>query len=131
MKGKTLPVLAWAWLQLIAPPIAADELGLQGPGDVRDGYERADYETDSASLQSRRGIETDLLAVLSKYIVLTRHPLAVLSSYANSFFEGDYAAAVAFADEYGAVSPAMETAIGSLSTIPVDIDPSFPFANDE
>jgi cytochrome c peroxidase len=61
-----LPVLAWASLQLIAPPATADEVGRQGPGDVRDGYERADYETDSASLQSRRGIETDLLAVLSK-----------------------------------------------------------------
>jgi cytochrome c peroxidase len=61
-----LPVLAWAWLQLIAPPAAADEANLQGPGDVRDGYERADYETDSASLQSRRGSETELLAVLSK-----------------------------------------------------------------
>ncbi len=34
-----------------------------GPGDVRDGYERADYKTDSASLASRRGAETDLLAV--------------------------------------------------------------------
>jgi len=26
----------------------------------------------------------------SKYVVLTRHPLAVFSSYANSFFDGDY-----------------------------------------
>lgn len=34
-----------------------------GPGDVRDGYERADFKTDSASLASRRGAETDLLAV--------------------------------------------------------------------
>jgi Sulfotransferase family len=30
------------------------------------------------------------------YIVLTRHPLAVMSSYANSFFDGDWAAAHAF-----------------------------------
>jgi hypothetical protein len=29
----------------------------------------------------------------AKYIVLTRHPLAVFSSYANSFFEGDWAEA--------------------------------------
>ena len=36
----------------------------QGPGDVREGYERADYRTNSASLQARRGEETDLLAVL-------------------------------------------------------------------
>ncbi|MGI9233868.1 MAG: cytochrome-c peroxidase, partial [Woeseiaceae bacterium] len=36
----------------------------QGPGDFREGYERAEYETDSLSLQSRRGARTDLLAVL-------------------------------------------------------------------
>ncbi|MBI5091352.1 MAG: sulfotransferase [Candidatus Hydrogenedentes bacterium] len=29
----------------------------------------------------------------AKYVVLTRHPLAILSSYANSFFDGDYQAA--------------------------------------
>jgi len=32
----------------------------------------------------------------AKYVVLTRHPLAVFSSYSNSFFQGDYAAAHAF-----------------------------------
>ena len=26
----------------------------------------------------------------AKYVVLTRHPLAVFSSFANSFFDGDY-----------------------------------------
>jgi hypothetical protein len=36
----------------------------QGPGDFREGYEHADYETQSLSLESRRGAETDLLAVL-------------------------------------------------------------------
>ncbi len=30
----------------------------------------------------------------AKYVVLTRHPLATFSSYANSFFDGDYAAAM-------------------------------------
>ncbi len=30
----------------------------------------------------------------AKYVVLTRHPLAVLSSYAESFFDGDYTVAV-------------------------------------
>lgn len=30
------------------------------------------------------------------YVVLTRHPLAVFSSYAESFFDGDYAAAHAY-----------------------------------
>jgi hypothetical protein len=32
----------------------------------------------------------------AKYVVLTRHPLAIWSSYANSFFEGDWEAAHAF-----------------------------------
>lgn len=32
----------------------------------------------------------------AKYVVLTRHPLAVMSSYANSFFVGDWEAAHAF-----------------------------------
>ncbi len=36
----------------------------QGPGDYRDGYEYADYETESLSLEARRGVETDLLVVL-------------------------------------------------------------------
>jgi hypothetical protein len=31
----------------------------------------------------------------AKYVVLTRHPLAVLSSYAESFFDGDYEIALA------------------------------------
>jgi len=41
------------------------------------------------------------------YIVLTRHPLAVLSSYASSFFEGDFDAAVAFNNILGRYVPAM------------------------
>jgi len=32
----------------------------------------------------------------AKYVVLTRHPLAVFSSYANSFFDGDWQTAHAF-----------------------------------
>lgn len=32
----------------------------------------------------------------AKYVVLTRHPLAVFSSYANSFFDGDWTGAHAF-----------------------------------
>jgi len=43
----------------------------------------------------------------ARYIVLTRHPLAVLSSYAESFFEGDYDAAVGFNDILGRYVPAM------------------------
>jgi cytochrome c peroxidase len=56
---------AWAWPLLVAATIAAADEGKHGPGDVRDGYERADYKTDSSSLQSRRGSATDLLNVLS------------------------------------------------------------------
>ncbi len=45
---------------------------------------------------------------------------------------GDYEAAVAFVEKYGAVNAAMVTAIDALTGIPVDIDPSYPFAkNDE
>ncbi|MGD8861251.1 MAG: sulfotransferase [Myxococcales bacterium] len=32
----------------------------------------------------------------ARYVVLTRHPLAVMSSYANSFFDGDWRAAQSF-----------------------------------
>lgn len=32
----------------------------------------------------------------ARYVVLTRHPIAVMSSYANSFFDGDWQAACAF-----------------------------------
>jgi hypothetical protein len=38
----------------------------------------------------------------AKYVVLTRHPLAVFSSYAESFFNGDYAAAQAYNPILGA-----------------------------
>lgn len=43
----------------------------------------------------------------ARYLVLTRHPLAVFSSYANSFFEGDAESAVAFNDILGRYVPAM------------------------
>ena len=38
---------------------------LQGPGDVREGYEQPDYQTNSVSLTTRRGNETNLLAVIA------------------------------------------------------------------
>ena len=65
LNRKVLPGLLWAWPVLIAMAVAAAEQSKQGPGDVRDGYERADYRTNSASLPSRRGSETDLLRVLA------------------------------------------------------------------
>jgi hypothetical protein len=52
----------------------------------------------------------------SKYIVLTRHPLAVLSSYASSFFEGDWAAAISFNDILGRYVPAMASFLRDGST---------------
>ena len=43
----------------------------------------------------------------ARYLVLTRHPLAVFCSYANSFFEGDAEQAVAFNDILGRYLPAI------------------------
>ncbi len=57
--------LFWAWLLLVIPIAASAQQTKQGSGDVRDGYDRPDYETDSASLLSRRGSESDLLVALT------------------------------------------------------------------
>jgi len=43
----------------------------------------------------------------AKYVVLTRHPLAVMSSYANSFFVGDWRAAQDFNPVLERYVPAM------------------------
>ncbi len=43
----------------------------------------------------------------AKYVVLTRHPLAVFSSYASSFFEGDWGTARAFNPVVERYVPAM------------------------
>ncbi len=43
----------------------------------------------------------------ARYIVLTRHPLAVFCSYANSFFEGDAKASVEYNNILGRYVPAM------------------------
>ena len=43
----------------------------------------------------------------AKYVVLTRHPLAVMSSYANSFFVGDWPGAHAFNPVLERYVPAM------------------------
>ena len=43
----------------------------------------------------------------AKYVVLTRHPLAVMSSYANSFFQGDWETARAFNPVVERYVPAM------------------------
>jgi cytochrome c peroxidase len=51
---------------LRSPPVAdsaaAGSAGLQGPGDDKRGYERADYQTHSKSLLNRKGKPVDLLA---------------------------------------------------------------------
>jgi hypothetical protein len=43
----------------------------------------------------------------AKFIVLTRHPLAIFSSYAKSFFDGDYDAALSFNNIVGRYVPAL------------------------
>lgn len=63
--AKKKHVLELAFLAIVALTGASAEEPALGPGDVRDGYDRPDYRTDSASLQSRRGSPADLLAVLS------------------------------------------------------------------
>jgi hypothetical protein len=45
----------------------------------------------------------------AKYVVLTRHPLAVFSSFANSFFDGDWEGAHAFNPILERYVPAMAT----------------------
>jgi cytochrome c peroxidase len=60
--GKSQRLISGLGLFLaISTALAQD---VPGPGDVRTGYERPDYQTDSASLQARQGIEANLLAVL-------------------------------------------------------------------
>ena len=39
---------------------------------------------------------------------------------------GDYDAALGFVERYGTVHPAMTAAIGALTDLPVDVDPSYP-----
>ncbi|PJA28167.1 MAG: hypothetical protein CO189_05230 [candidate division Zixibacteria bacterium CG_4_9_14_3_um_filter_46_8] len=43
----------------------------------------------------------------AKYIVLTRHPMAIFSSFANSFFDGDYATAQNYNPVLNRYIPAM------------------------
>ena len=37
---------------------------LKGPGDVRTGYDDSEYKTQSLSLDQRKGVETDLVAIV-------------------------------------------------------------------
>ena len=57
--------LALVSLLLAAAAVVSFAQTTQGPGDVREGYDRADFRTNSASLPSRRGTEADLLAVMA------------------------------------------------------------------
>lgn len=45
---------------------AAGDTVLQGPGDMKKGYESADYQTRAQSLQRRRGISANLQTYLSQ-----------------------------------------------------------------
>ena len=47
-----------------------------------------------ARLRAGAALPDEALSARSKYVVLTRHPLAVLSSYVESFFDGDYRVAL-------------------------------------
>jgi hypothetical protein len=62
---------------------------------------------------------TDFLTRLypnAHYIALTRHPLAILSSYAHSFFDGDYEAAWRFNPILDRYVPAIATFLRDQST---------------
>jgi len=61
--GKLSAATFLTGLACLLPACVGAQEVRHGPGDVRDGYERADYETRSASLKSRRGTEADLLAL--------------------------------------------------------------------
>jgi hypothetical protein len=54
----------------------------------------------------------------AKYVVLTRHPLAIFSSYANSFFEGDYKVA----HDY---NPILERYVPAMAAFLRGTDPPF------
>ena len=76
MAGK-LTLLSISVLLIMGGFALADAQKVQrGPGDVRDGYGQADYQTDSASLQARQGHQADLLAVLDKPL-LGLPPIAI------------------------------------------------------
>ena len=45
----------------LEPGRAFDERQARGPGDVKEGYESADYRTQSRSLLERRGVRLDLI----------------------------------------------------------------------
>jgi hypothetical protein len=53
----------------------------------------------------------------AKYIVLTRHPAAIFASFANSFFDGDFASALNFNPIISRYVPAMAKFLRS-STVP-------------
>lgn len=57
----------------------------------------------------------------ASFITLTRHPLAILSSYANSFFDGDYRAAYAFNPILDRYVPAIANFIRTTSASNVHV----------
>ena len=63
-KRRSWTGLAFASLLISAAAEGAPDV--QGSGDVREGYERPDYQTRSSSLASRQGQESDLLAAMEE-----------------------------------------------------------------
>lgn len=62
--GKVRKSLIWGVVltPFLAGPTFADvDAILDGPGDLRDGYDRADFQTRTLSLQARLGITADLV----------------------------------------------------------------------
>ena len=69
--ARAVPVVLVAGLAVVQAPArtsgeldtgqAFDESQTRGPGDVKEGYERADYRTRSRSLLDRRGARQDLI----------------------------------------------------------------------
>ncbi len=61
----TVALLLAASLSLATTSASGERPARTGPGDVRDGYERPDFETRSLSLEARRGRPANLLAAVS------------------------------------------------------------------
>ncbi len=57
----------------------------------------------------------------ARYVVLTRHPAAIWSSYANSFFDGDFQTALDYNPIINRYVPAMARFLGTTTTAHVHV----------